>query len=1098
MVVSRKTDGWVQVKIQAMLALSSLLFLSSTHQSGFDPGPNPMLMQHPTINRTTIVFEYAGDLWSVPRSGGDATRLTSAPGIEGNPYFSPDGQTIAFTGQYHGNADVFTVPIEGGVPKRLTYHPAPKAVIGWTPDGKDVLFSSTMMSNTDAPQMYSVTVGGGVPKQLPFPMGTMASFSPDGKQLAYVPGFKWQDAWKRYRGGQAYSIWIGQMSDSHVLEIPRKGWNDSFPMWIGNKVYFLSDPKGPVGLDSYDLDTKRITEEIPGGGFDLKSASAGPGAIVYEKLGSIHLFDLATKKSSRVKINIHGDFPEVRTQFKSIGNELTGASISPSGQRAVVAARGWIATLPAAKGDARIITTHQGVHRRDPAWSPDGKTISFITDEAGKQQMALFDTATSTTKLVDLGDSPAYYHGSSASYWSPDSTKVAYHDNRNKLWILDVSTGKNTQVDQTIFTDPNVSLTARWSPDSKWITYSRDLDSHMQAVFVYNLETKKKTQITDGLSLAKNPIFDRNGKYLYFYASTNAGPATSWLDMSSLSNPVIISSVYCVVLRKDLPNPLSPESDEEVIPTPPGTEPVKKGEEPKFNIDLDDIEHRIISLPMVTAEYESLEPGAPGSFFALAALPHVNPLAASPIRSISKWSMAERKASPFGMGVSMTTTPDGMKALVGGPGGLTIVSAMAPSAPGTGALDIANLKVKIDPKAEWRSIFNEIWRNEPILFYAAQLHGINAEEMRRRYEPFIDGIASRNDLNYLFTDMLGEISIGHMWARGGDIPGVAGTPGGLLGADYSMEGGKYRLKRIYDGERWNPGLYAPLAQPGINAKVGEYILAIDGKELLDSNDIYETLEGKAGKQVKVKIGPNPTDIGSREVTVVPVASEGALRNRAWAEDNRRYVDKMTGGRAGYVHVPDTGGGGWTSFIRYYYSQVGKDGMVVDERFNHGGLIVDFIVYEMSKMLEGAFSPRDGKDWPTPGNTIYGPKVLLANQFAGSGGDMFPWFFKHKKIGPLIGKRTWGGLVASFGFATVDGGNINSPNVAFYNVDENRWDVEGHGVDPDFDVELDPYLWRQGKDAQLEKAIAEINKRLANYKAPVLKRPTNSDKSKFGG
>jgi tricorn protease len=869
-------------------------------------------------------------------------------------------------------------------------------------------------------------------------------------------------------------------------------------MWMGNKIYFLSDPKGPVGLNSYDLDSKRVTEEVPGNGFDLKSASAGPDAIVYEKLGSINIFDPKTKTSTRVKINIHGDFPEVRTGFKNISGNLTGASISPSGQRAVVAARGYIATVPASKGDARILSTQQGVFRRDPAWSPDGKTISYISDESGKQQMALYDTSSGATKLVDLGQSPAYYFGAGESYWSPDSTKVSYRDNRNNLWTLDIASGKNTLVDHTTFTDPNVTLVAHWSPDSKWITYARDLDSHMQAVFVYNIETGKKTQITDGLSLAKSPIFDRNGKYLYFYASTNAGPATSWLDMSSMTSPVVLSSVYCVVLRNDLPNPLAPESDEEVIPTPPGTEPSKKAEEPKFTIDLEDIEHRIISLPMPTAEYNNLEPGTPGTFFAIATPAHVNPQAGSPISAISKWSMAARKSSPFGLGTGLVTTPDGSKALLGGLGGLAIVSTAGPASPGEGTIDLSGLKVKIDPKAEWRSIFNDIWRNEPILFYASNLHGINAEEMRKRYEPFLEGIASRESLNYLFTDMLGEMVIGHMWARGGDIPNVGGTPGGLLGADYSMEGGKYRLKRIYDGERWNPGLYAPLAQPGINAKVGEYILAIDGKELLDSNDIYETLEGKAGKQVKVRLGPNPTDLGSREVTVVAIGSETALRNRAWSEDNRRYVDKMTGGRAGYVHVPDTGGGGWTSFIRYYYSQVGKDGIVVDERFNHGGLIVDYIVYEMSKHLEGAFTPRDGKDWATPGSTIFGPKVLITNQFAGSGGDMFPWLFKHKKIGPLVGKRTWGGLVASFGFATVDGGNINSPNCAFYNVDDGIWDVEGHGVDPDFDVELDPYLWRQGKDAQLEKAIAEINKRLANYRAPVLHRPANPDKSKLGG
>lgn len=1079
-----------------MLFLPLLATYAGVQQSAFDPGPNPYLMQHPTMNATTIVFSFAGDLWTVPRSGGDAKRLTSAPGVESEPHFSPDGSTIAFSGQYHGNRDVFTVPVEGGIPKRLTYHPAGKTVEGWTPDGKSIIFSSTMLSNTDAPRLFTVDINGGVPKALPFPMGTMASFSADGKQLAYVPGFKWQDAWKRYRGGQAYSIWIGQMSDSKVVEIPRKDWNDSQPMWVGNKIYFLSDPKGPVGLSSYNLDTKRVTEEIAGSGFDIKSASSGPGGIVYEKLGSINIYDPATKQSSKVAINIRADLPEVRTSFKDLRPYLSGAAISPSGQRAVLAARGWIMTAPASKGDIHQITTQQGVHRRNPAWSPDGKTISFISDESGHQQLALFDTATSKTRLVELGDSPAYYYCSGSSCWSPDSSKISYFDNRNKLWILDVASGASTQVDQTIFTDPNVELNVSWSPDSKWITWARDTESHSQAVFVYNIETKKKTQITDGLSFAKSPIFDRNGKHIYFTASTTAGASLSWLDMSSFTNPVVTSSIYCIVLRKDLPNPLQPESDEEVVKSPPA-EGGKKPEEPKFDIDLDDIEHRIIWLPMPTAEYRSLEPGPAGSFFALTVTPRSNLLAPSPIYAVSKFSLADRKATPFGVAMSLTTTPDGSKALVQFPGTVAIASTMAPFSPGGGALDLSGLKAKIDPKAEWRSIFNEIWTNEPILFYAANLHGINAEQMRRRYEPFLENIASREDLNYLFTDMLGEISIGHMWASGGDIPEVDGTPGGLLGADYIFEDGKYRIQRVFDGERWNPGLMAPLAQPGVNAKAGEYILEIDGTPLQDSNDIYELLEGKAGRQVKVKIGPNPNGDGAREVTVVPVASEFGLRQRAWEEDNRRYVEKMTNGRAGYVHVPDTGGGGWTAFNRYYYSQSNKDGIIVDERFNHGGLIADYPIYEMSKVLDGAFTPRDGRDWPTPGSTIYGPKVMLANQFSGSGGDMFPWLFKHKKIGPLIGKRTWGGLVAAFNFPTVDGGSINSPNCAFYNVADGKWDVEGHGVDPDFDVELDPYLWRQGKDAQLEKAIEEINKRLANYKAPVLKRPANPDKSKIG-
>lgn len=532
-----------------------LPFILATSQSEFDAGPNPLLLQQPTLSASKIVFQFAGDLWSVPREGGDASRLTTFPGTESEPRFSPDGKTIAFTAAYDGNTDVYTVDANGGAPKRITYHPSADRVLGWSHDGASILMLSTMLSNTQAPRMFTVNANGGVPKPLPFPMGTMASMSPDGKQLAYVPGFKWQEAWKRYRGGQAYSIWIGNLSDSKVTEIPRKDWNDEQPMWVENKIYYLSDPKGKVGLQSYDVKTKKVTEEVPGYGFDIKSASAGPGAIVYAKLGSIHLFDLATRKSTRVNVNVRGDFQQTRVAFKNVAQNITSLNISPSGQRVLVAARGWILSVPAAKGDARVLNEQQGVHRRDPAWSPDGKTIAYLTDQSKKQQIALMDVATNTEKLIDLGDSPAYYYSPN---WSPDSTKITYYDNRNRIWMLDVTTGKNTEIDRGTYTDPNVSFAAKWSPDSKWLTWARDLDSHMQAVFVYNTETGQRTQITDGLSNAKSPIFDRDGKHMYFFASTNSGPALSWLDISSLTNPITTSSMYCVVLRQDLPHPLQP------------------------------------------------------------------------------------------------------------------------------------------------------------------------------------------------------------------------------------------------------------------------------------------------------------------------------------------------------------------------------------------------------------------------------------------------------------------------------------------------------------------------------------------------------------
>ncbi len=1046
------------------------------------------------MNRTEIVFSFGGDLWSVPRSGGDAVRLTTNPGLEIDPFFSPDGTMIAFSGSYDGNRDVFVVPAAGGVPKRLTYHPSPDVTVGWTPDGKSVLFASSMNTATDLPRLYTVSVNGGVPKALPLPSGSQGCYSPDGQKLAYVPGIKWEPGWKRYRGGQTYPIWIAQLSDSKVKEIPRQNTNDEQPMWIGSKIFYLSDKHGPVGLWSYDTASGKVSEEIAGSGFDLKSASAGPDGIVFEKLGAIGIYNPETHQATRVKITVRGDFPEVRPQFKSLATAIDGGGISPTGQRALLSARGWVFTVPASKGDARLVSNTQGVHRRDPAWSPDGKTIAYISDEKGQQQLSLVDQATGNERFVPLGDAVRYYY---TPNWSPDSKTIAYTDHARNVWIVDVATGKNTKVDKSIFIDPRLNLAPSWSPDSKWLTYVRDTESHMKAVFVYSTETGKATQITDGLADADNAIFDRDGKHLYFTASTYVGEAASWLDLSSYNNPNVLSSVYAIVLRKDGPNPLQPQSDEE---TPKDVKPAAPAaDDAKFRLDLDGIEDRIIALPMPQGVYVQLVAGPAGSFFALQQPPRATPVSPGFAGTLLKFSFATRRPMPFAQGVvGAFVSADGTKMLVQSAAGGAIVSTMAPAGPGEGAIDPSGMRVKIDPRAEWKQMFNEVWTNEPMMLYAPNLHGIDAEAMRRRYEPFLGNIASRDDLNYLFTDMTGEISIGHMWASGGDIPGNRGVPGGLLGCDFAFENGHYRLTRVYNGERWNPGLYAPLAQPGVNAKTGEYLLAIDGKPLSDSNDIYETLEGKAGKQVKLKIGPTPDGVGSREATVLPIGSEDALRARAWAEDNRRRVAEATGGKIGYVHVPDTNVGGWVEFTRYYFAQVGKSGVIVDERFNHGGLINDYMVDVMGKSLDGYFQPRYGKEWPTPGAAIYGPKVMLANQFSGSGGDMFPWLFKHRKLGPVIGKRTWGGLVAAQTFPLVDGGSVNSPDIAFYNPFNGTWDVEGHGVDPDIDVEVDPYLWRQGRDAQLEKAIAVIQEQLKNYPPLPNKKPAYPDKSKLGG
>jgi tricorn protease len=1076
--------------------LLPILIVAATHGHAFalSSAEKPMLMRHPTLSKTSIAFQFAGDIWAVPREGGEATRLTSSPGVEADPTFSPDGTMIAFAGQYDGNTDVFVIPAKGGEPKRLTYHPAPDTPVAWTPDGRNIIYVSSMRTENDLPRLFKVPVDGGVPEALPFPSGSATSFSPDGSKMAYMPGIQWEAAWKRYRGGQTSPIWIANMADSKVTEIPRRNSNDKNPMWVGDKIYFISDRGGNFTLYSYDTGSKAVKQLVKNDGFDLQSASADGDTIVYEQLGSLNLYDTKSGQSHPVQIEVNADFPEVRTQYKNVGAAVASASLSPSGARAVFEARGDIFTVPAAKGDIRNLTQSSDSCERYPAWSPDGKSIAYLSDAGGEYKLVVRPASgEGEGKSYVLGNSPAYYYKPD---WSPDSTKLAYLDNHHVFWYLDLASGKNTKIDEMPYENPTYSGGPEWSPDSKWITYFRELDSHLNAVFLYSLDSGKAIQLTDGMSDAKHPIFDLNGKYLYFVAGTNTAGHAAWLDLSSYAALNTLSNVYVAVLRKDLPSPLEPQSDEEKTAAAAAEQKPAPATPEPFRIDLDAIGQRILALPLPAQNYVGLLHGTPGTFLAAA----VGPVASVTSRAsvtLIKYSSAERRATPFLSGFSQVSMSKGgdMMLVQTGPS-WQIVSTMAPPAPGQGALSLAGMTTKVDPKAEWRQIYHEVWRIERDFLYDPHFHGQNLAALEKKYEPFLDGIMSRDDLNYLFTDMLGEISIGHMFINGGDIPGLEGVPGGLLGADYKLENGRYRFGRVYDGENWNPGMRAPLTQPGVNVKAGEYLLAVNGKDLKASDNIYEALEGMAMKQVRLKVGPNPDGAGSRDVTVVPVPDEGGLRHMAWVEDNRRKVDQLSGGKVGYAHIPDTNIGGWIFFNRYYYAQLGKEGMVIDERFNHGGQVDDYMVDMMNRPLMSMWTSRYGKDFTSPLSAIYGPKVLLINQYAGSGGDYFPWHFRKVGVGPLIGKRTWGGLVGILIFpALLDGGSVTAPNVAFYNPN-GTWDVENHGVDPDIEVDLDPYLWRQGHDPQLERGVQEVLKRIASQPKPNIKKPAYQDKSKL--
>ena len=1062
----------------------------------------PLLPQKPALNQTHIVFSYAGDLWVVPREGGSAQRLTNGPGIETDPAFSPDGKQVAFTGEYDGNVDIFVVDASGGVPRRLTYHPAADRVVGWTPDGKQILFRSARGRWT---QLFTMPASGGFPTEVPLPMAYQGSFSPDGTKLAYVPHGP-QQAWKRYRGGTTMPIWIANLADSSIEKLPRENSNDFNPMWVGNRIYFLSDRDGPTTLFVYDLNTKKVKKVLNNDGFDLKSASVGPGAIVYEQFGSLGLVDLQTHKASKVRIRLVGDLPEVRPRLERVSNRIVNAHISPTGVRAVFEARGEIFTVPAEKGDVRNLTNTPGIAERDPSWSSDGRWIAYFSHESGEYELHLREQSgpTGMVKKIKLTEPPSFFYD---PVWSPNSKMIAFFDKRLNLWCVDVETKRLRKVDTNPYAWGGFEQT--WSPDSRWLAYTKQLKSRMSAVFVYSIEERKSYQITDGMSDARTPLFDKSGKYLYFNASTDVGPAMEW-NMASFDRPRS-RSVYVVVLRKDLPSPLAPESDEEKVKEEkkPESEPSKSGESKddgakpdeakekpaaeakkdegvRVRIDFENIDQRILALPIPARNYTGMAVGKENILFILESGQPGPSSSSGPI--LYKFDLAKRKLDRIMDGVGFfIISHNGEKMLYRQGDRWAITSADSPK-PGEGTLRLDGMEMRVDPPAEWKQMYDEVWRIERDFFYDPNHHGLDLKAAKEKYAPWLEAVASRADLNYLFAEMLGNLCVGHMYISGGDMPQVKRVPVGLLGADYKVENGRYRFAKVYSGENWNPDLQAPLTQPGVNVKEGEYLLAVNGRELKDTDNIYSFFEGTAGKSVVLKVGPNPDGTGSREVTVVPIENEGGLRYLAWVEGNRRMVDKMSNGRIAYVYLPNTAQAGYSNFNRYYFAQVGKDGLILDERFNGGGYAADYVIDYLRRTVMGHFALRDGADLTVPTGTIFGPKVMLINEFAGSGGDYMPYMFRRAGLGLLIGKRTWGGLIGIGGYPQlIDGGSVTAPHFAFY-TPESEWKIENHGVDPDIEVEFDPKLWREGRDPQLEKAVEVVMEALKKYQPPIPKRP----------
>jgi tricorn protease len=1069
--------------------------------AGKDPSPElvtpnqkpptmvPRLFGAPTLSKTQIAFAFAGEIWTVPRDGGTARRLVVGQQRNEAPIFSPDGAMIAFTGTYDYNTDVYVVPATGGEARRLTYQPGNDTAVGWTPDGTKILFRSDAHTRRHLPQLYTVPMTGGLATELPLPSGTAGSYSADGTHLAYSPYNQWEPGWKRYRGGQFARIWLADLADSKITKLPKEGANDRAPMWIDNTIYFLSDRDGQVGLYAFDIGGKDVRELYKDpDGFDLRSARAGPGGIVIERVGRLAIYDFATKQAKPVDVTIVDDLPQTRVQFEHVSpDQILHASLGPAGKRVLVEARGEVLSVPVDKGDARNLTQSPGIADRDPAWSPDGKWIAWLSDRSGEYALYFMSPdGLGDAHVVQLAK--GFYF---SPRWSPDSKKVVVTDNRLNLWLVDVDHPTVVKLDTNLYEEDD--LDPSWSPDSKWIAYVKNLPNNLHAAFVYSLDRKQSKQITDGRSDVHSPRFDRSGKYLWFIASTDTGLGGSPLDMSAL-NHTIAANVYGIVLRKDLPSPVAPESDDEGSAMPVQAKP----DDNATRIDFDAIDQRIVALPIERANYRRILTGTAGVLFVAAA-----PLGMADEDAvendgtadvtISRFDLKTRKLDKFvdhAAVASLSLSADGGKLLYATTGMWYVVGTDAPPTAGTGAVaNMTGLEVRVDPRAEWKQMFHEVWRLERDFLYDEHAHGLDLAAAERVYAPFVDGIASRDDLNDLFVEMLSNLVLGHVFVRGGAMPPQHYVSVGMLGADYTIDHDHYRFAHIYHGENYTPGLVAPLTQPGVVVHEGDYLLGVNGRAVIAGEAVERAFLDTAGKQTTITVAASPDGHDKRDVTVVPVSTEGELRERSWIESNRLAVEQLSGGKLAYVFVPDTLFAGLASFDRYFFSQVDKQGVVIDERFNDGGQIADFIINVLSVKPSLVLTSRTGALRNQPGEAIFGPKVMLANESSGSGGDALPWLFKRAKLGPVIGTRTWGGFV---GFdenepRLIDGGVVTVPNEGLFDA-ENHWVIENEGTPPDIEVEQDPALVRQGHDPQLERAVLVAMDALKANPPPVFKRP----------
>jgi len=1071
--------------MRRLLLVSTLVLLLSAGHAG--PGaqaPETRLLRFPTIHGNQIVFTYAGDLYTVAATGGVARRLTSDIGFEMFARFSPDGNWLAFTGQYDGNTEVYLMPSQGGVPKRLTWTATlsrddvsdrmgpNNLVIGWK-DNSNVLFRSRRTEWNDfLGKLYLASVNGGPIEELPLPRGGFASYSADGQQLVYNRVFREFRTWKRYRGGMADDVWLYDFKTKATTNLTNNPALDIIPMWKGNRIYFVSDRDQPfrMNLYSYDLGSKQTKKLTSFTDFDVKFPSLGDNAIVFENGGYLYRFDLATEKADKVPVTIAGDFGSGRPVVVDVSRNVTNYEVAPDGSRALFGARGDVFTVPAKYGPTRNITHTPGVHERNSKWSPDGRWISYISDATGEDEIwiAPQDGQGAAVQLTKNGDNYKFNPS-----WSPDSRKLMWSDRKQRLLIVDVETKAVTTV---VESPVGVVNQYAWSPDSRWVAYSKPEDEGLGRIFLYSLESKRATPVTDGWFAVAGPEFSSDGKLLFFVSARSFNPTYGQTEFQHVYNDM--SKIYFVTLAKDTKSPVAPRSDEvkikddakagEAKKDEPKKEEVKKESTPAVKVDVDGILTRIAVLPTPAANYRSLRSVGNRLYYGRGSSREPGALYVFDLDKLTE--------TQLGSGTGYEISADGKKMIVSSGGRYAIIDTPTAKFELRDYLDTSDLKVTVDRHAEWKQMYDESWRQMRDFFFAPNMHGIDWPAMRAKYAPLVEHVNHRADLTYVIGELIGELNSGHTYVGGGDLPTVTRIPMGLLGARLERDASSkfFKITRILRGQNWDPSLQSPLTEIGVNVREGEFIVAVDGRSTAELTDIWEALVGKAGKQVTLRVNGIASAQGARDTVVVPTEDERGLYYYGWVQDNIAKVTKASGGRVGYIHVPDMGVPGLNEFAKYFYPQADKEAMIVDVRSNGGGNVSPMIIERLRRELVLVDIARNGTPQTNPGAMIVGPKVLLADEFSASDGDLVTWRFKAHKIGPVIGKRTWGGVVGIAGtLPFLDGGFLNKPEFSRYDVAGKSWVIEGVGVEPDIFVDNDPAKEYAGEDQQLDKAISVI-------------------------